>query len=109
MPIVPTEILFQDVTSTASDSRSSARASLEILDTGTCTICTVTRLDGRYLAVKAPVPLRHRMLVRLEWDGQLVLGEIDHSESHRSIVRIEHLLNLDNIPDALRADDLEAQ
>jgi len=49
------------------------------------------------------------MLVRLEWDGQLVLGEIDHSESHRSIVRIEHLLNLDNIPDALRADDLEAQ
>lgn len=52
----------------------------------------IVELTGRRIRLDAGVTVKTGDAVRLEWDGQLVLGEVLHSEPSGFWIEIHHML-----------------
>lgn len=61
-------------------------------DTGGAQAARILELSGKRLRVAPGLPLAAGAAVRLEWDGQLVLGEVQNRETSGVWIEIHHML-----------------
>jgi hypothetical protein len=52
----------------------------------------ILELNGKRMRVAAGVPVKSGAAVRLQWDGQLVLGEVLDGEPAGFWIEIQHML-----------------
>lgn len=52
----------------------------------------ILEFSGKRMRIAAPVQLKSGSAVRLEWDGQLLLGEVLNSEASGFWMEIHHML-----------------
>ncbi|HTT65040.1 MAG TPA: hypothetical protein VMG35_24485 [Bryobacteraceae bacterium] len=66
---------------------------LHVLGDGACAgSARILELSGKRLHLVAALPLKKDAAVRLEWDGQLLLGEVLNVEPGGFWIEIHHML-----------------
>ncbi|HLY17746.1 MAG TPA: hypothetical protein VKR61_11015 [Bryobacteraceae bacterium] len=70
-------------------------AALSVLDHGACTVrpARILELSGKSVHLAADVSLKFGAAVRLEWDEQLLLGQVLSTEPGGFWMEIHHMLD----------------
>jgi len=66
---------------------------LSVLGDGGCVgAARILELSGKRMRLAAGLTVKTGAAVRLEWDGQMVLGEVLHAEPSGFWIEIQHML-----------------